>query len=296
VGKKPAEGMTFTLMMGALSPDPFWVVVARGAEDAQNQLGAKVEINWGKHDVDYDITKIEEAIARKVDGIGMNFWKIEAFKDAVQKALNTGINFIGFNSDDPTTGRLWYIGQDLVIAGEVLGKYVLNKWGLKKGDVVAWAQMFPSATYSIKRTEGLKRVFDPAGVKLVGIETTWEIPEMISRMTAWLQANPKPVGILFDGGQILMGSEELLKPLGYKAGDIPCGGFDLNPKVGELIQNGWVDVTIDQQPYLQGYLTVYSLYLAKFGNFVLPDINTGSYVVDKSNIDKVMKGIELGIR
>ena len=119
---------------------------------------------------------------------------------------------------------------------------------------------------------------------------------MIARMTAWLQANPKPAGILFDGGQILMGAQDLLEPLGYGPGDIPCGGFDLNPKVTELIKTGWVDVTIDQQPYLQGFLAVLTLYLTAWGYFEFPDINTGSYVVDRTNIDKVAEGVERGIR
>ena len=44
-------------------------------------------------------------------------------------------------------------------------------------------------------------------------------------------------------------------------GKIPAGGFDLTPGTLSAIQAGTLDFTIDQEPYLQGFLPALYLYL-----------------------------------
>ncbi|UCG93744.1 MAG: hypothetical protein JSW13_04645, partial [Candidatus Aerophobus sp.] len=46
---------------------------------------------------------------------------------------------------------------------------------------------------------------------------------------------------------------------------------------------GYVEATIDQQQYLQGYFAVYTLYIMKKYGFA-PQIDTGGYLVDKGTI------------
>ena len=85
------------------------------------------------------------------------------------------------------------------------------------------------------------------------------------------------------------GSTELLGPqagpIGL-AGKIPAGGFDLTPGTLSAIQAGQLDFTIDQEPYLQGFLPALYLYLFNLtGGLVLPpDTDTGLTFVTKSNV------------
>jgi len=67
--------------------------------------------------------------------------------------------------------------------------------------------------------------------------------------------------------------------------------FDLNQEAATDIQSGKIEFSIDQQPYVQGYMSVTSLYLyIKNGNDIGGGkaVLTGPSFVDKSNIDKIV--------
>ncbi len=67
---------------------------------------------------------------------------------------------------------------------------------------------------------------------------------------------------------------------------IHCGGFDLEPTTLTGIQGGWLDFTIDQQPYLQGFIPTVQLFLYKLsGGLQSPaQTDTGLLFVTKSNV------------
>ena len=80
-------------------------------------------------------------------------------------------------------------------------------------------------------------------------------------------------------------------------GDGPAGSkaklitFDLNPDAAQDIKDGKIEFSIDQQPYVQGYMAVTSLYLnLKNGNDIGGGrpVLTGPSFVDKSNIDTIL--------
>src|SRR4029079_19577396 len=67
--------------------------------------------------------------------------------------------------------------------------------------------------------------------------------------------------------------------------------FDLNAEAAQDIQDGKIEFSIDQQPYVQGYMAVTSLYLnLKNGNDIGGGqaVLTGPSFVDKTNIDKIL--------
>jgi simple sugar transport system substrate-binding protein len=72
-----------------------------------------------------------------------------------------------------------------------------------------------------------------------------------------------------------------------KSKGVAAGGFDLVPDTLNAIKAGDLDFTIDQQPYLQGFLPVLYLYLYKLsGGLVSPsETNTGLLFVTKDNVD-----------
>jgi simple sugar transport system substrate-binding protein len=72
-----------------------------------------------------------------------------------------------------------------------------------------------------------------------------------------------------------------------KSKGVVAGGFDLNPATLTAIKAGNLDFTIDQQPYLQGFLPIVQLWFYKMsGGLVAPsDVNTGLLFVTKDNVD-----------
>ena len=67
---------------------------------------------------------------------------------------------------------------------------------------------------------------------------------------------------------------------------VASGGFDLTPQTLSSIKSGSLGFTIDQQPYLQGFLPALYLYLWNFsGGLVNPPVtNTGLTFVTKANV------------
>ena len=66
-----------------------------------------------------------------------------------------------------------------------------------------------------------------------------------------------------------------------------------------LLQNGKVAFTIDQQPYLQGYLSIDSLWLYNKNKSVIgaqQSIPTGPVVIDQSNIGDIVDDVKAGLR
>jgi len=70
------------------------------------------------------------------------------------------------------------------------------------------------------------------------------------------------------------------------SGKIPAGGFDLTPGTLTAINSGQLDFTINQDPYLQGFLPTLYMYLFNLtGGLVLPpDTDTGLTFVDSATV------------
>ena len=67
--------------------------------------------------------------------------------------------------------------------------------------------------------------------------------------------------------------------------------FDLNADAAQAIKDGKIEFSIDQQPYVQGYMAVQSLYLnMKNGNDIGGGrpVLTGPSFVDSTNIDAIL--------
>ncbi len=76
--------------------------------------------------------------------------------------------------------------------------------------------------------------------------------------------------------------------------------FDLNKELVSAVEKGDIQFAVDQQPYLQGYLAIDSLWLHRTnGNFSgggEQPVLTGPAFVDKSNVDTIAKFAAKGTR
>ena len=58
----------------------------------------------------------------------------------------------------------------------------------------------------------------------------------------------------------------------------------------QQIQNGKIEFLINEQPYLDGYFgVVFATLYAKYGLAPVGAVSTGPSIVDKKNIDKILK-------
>jgi simple sugar transport system substrate-binding protein len=64
------------------------------------------------------------------------------------------------------------------------------------------------------------------------------------------------------------------------------GGYDLTPVTQKLLASDQIDFTIDQQPYLQGFIPILQLFMYKASASLtgIADTNTGLKFLDKTTV------------
>ena len=71
------------------------------------------------------------------------------------------------------------------------------------------------------------------------------------------------------------------------AGDIINIGFDTSPQIVQGFKDGWVQLTSDQQPFLQGYMPVLSLCQQVVYGLGAINVDTGAGFVTPDNYEAV---------
>ena len=123
-----------------------------------------------------------------------------------------------------------------------------------------------------------------------------DMPSVQSAITSKLQQDKTIDSVLALGGPYAMTATKSVKESGSKA---KVFTFDTSSEVIGAIKNGSVQWAVDQQPYLQGYLAVDSLWLRKNnGNIVGggQPVLTGPAFIDKNNVADVEKYAKSGRR
>lgn len=123
-----------------------------------------------------------------------------------------------------------------------------------------------------------------------------DMPSVESTITAKLQQDPAIDAVLALGAPFALTAVQSVKNAGSSA---KVSTFDTNSALVDAINAGDIQWAVDQQPYLQGYLAVDSLWLyLNNGNIIggnQPTL-TGPAFIDKSNIDAVAEYAKNGTR
>ncbi len=273
----------------------FFVPTQSGFKDAAALLGIK-QPKWGGSVsalVPQMTSYIETAISAKADGIATTVVTADSFTTPVANAMNAGIPVISYNADgiykaDGTpvigTNRLCYVGQALYLSGQQLGERIVSL--VDSGDVVIFIAT-PGAGNIQPRFDGAVAAIKASGKPITPhlVATGSQTAGELTAETAFLTGHSTIKGAF----AVDAGSTELLSQALQKTGllgKIPAGGFDLTPGTLTAIQAGQLDFTIDQEPYLQGFLPALYLYLFNLtGGLVRPpDSDTGLTFVTKDNV------------
>ena len=123
--------------------------------------------------------------------------------------------------------------------------------------------------------------------------------EQLNVIEAWYLGNTDAVGMFAVDATSTAAIAQIVQSQSARdQGLIGAGGYDLVPTTVELLAQGVLDFTIDQQPYLQGFLPVLYLYLSKLsGGVVLPpETNTGLVFLDQAAATAVPRHARAGSR
>jgi len=276
--------------------NPFFVPTQYGFQDAAALLDIPVP-KWGgsasTSSVPEMVSFLDSAIAAKANGIATTVITSTGFTAPVSRAMSAGIPVVSYNADgtvtkgvpDIGTNRLCYVGQALYQSGQAMGNRIHSLIG-SPGDIVIFIAT-PGTGNIQPRFDGASSVLTPAGFKVAEIATGAATNVEEGAENAYILAHKSTLKGAF---AVDAGSTEFLGPVLAKnglAGKIPAGGFDLTPGTLSAIKAGQLDFTIDQNPYLQGFLPTLYLYLFNLSGGLVspPDTDTGLTFVTKTTVD-----------
>jgi simple sugar transport system substrate-binding protein len=294
-------------VVGGKTDDEFWNRIKKGLDDA----ALAVEGNGGSVSYlqlqTYDnlgpdaAQLVRTAISQGVDGIAVPNWVPEAQDEAIKAAVDAGIAVILINAGTiekaRELGAINYVGSDEYVAGVAAGEY----FGDNGAKNVVCVTAVPGAANHEARCQG---VVDGAAKKGAAA-TKLPLPgsafgdrvAIAETIKATVLQDDTIDGIITTSATDADGAAIGLSQAG-KTETVMLGTFDLNAGGLERIQSGQQAFAIDQQPYLQSLLGV-SLLAAHidFGT-ELPTapVLTGPGIVDASNIEATIAGVEAGAR
>jgi len=292
VGNFPATPAWQFWFVNHVTTNLFFVPTQNGMADAAKLLGLPGP-KWGgstTSSATQMVSYLNTAIAAKANGIATTVITATSFTAPVGNAMNAGIPVISYNADGVVnngvatigTNRLCYVGQALYNSGVAMGNRIKSLVPTP-GEVVIFIAT-PGSGNIQPRYDGAVSVLKPAGYTVKEVATGALTSQESAAEKAFLVGAKSTLKGAF---AVDAGSTELLGPALAGVGlKIPAGGFDLTPGTLTAINNGQLNFTIDQNPYLQGFLPVLYLYLFNLtGGLVSPpNTDTGLTFVTKSNV------------
>ena len=239
------------------------------------------------------------AIASKPDGIAINYYG-KPFEDSTSKALDAAITVVLYNNNqldgenlptDSRIRRLAFIGQDESKSGEALAAAFVPT--LPRGTAVLLINPFPQSHVLKVRRDAVASALDAAGLPYadLNMDNSGDEGKYLSIIGPYL-ATHSEIGAVIGMGN--PGSNPAAKYVSDNHLSYPIATFDVGPTTATYIQQGVVSLAINQQPFLQGYMSIVNLALAlKFG-FTPVNVNTGTSVVNRSNVEAVLRLIAQG--
>lgn len=297
------KDVNIRFFVGGAEGDAFGSIVYNGAKQAAEDTGANVDYIFSGWQIERMVQQLREAVASAPDGIAMmGHPGSAALEPMVKQAAEAGINMMYQNVDVPELRAVYgggYVGINLKVQGQALAEQAVRQFGLVAGDTAIVISDWTQETRT-EREAATVEALEAVGLKVIKLNATPEMagdPNLaIPVITAGLLANPDTKLIAYPGGQMLGNASTYMQAAGKAAGEIANVGFDTSPQIVTNFEGGWVQLTADQQPFLQGYLPVLSLCQQTVYGLGPLTVDTGAGFVTPENYGVVATLAAEGLR
>jgi simple sugar transport system substrate-binding protein len=273
--------------------DPFWSVIKNGVDAAAEEMGVTAE--YRAPDI-FDMVQmaqiIDAAVASQPDGLVVSIPDAEALGSSIENAIASGIPVVSINSGSDVFEELGvaaHVGQPEYESGLAAGKRMAAE-GVKQALCIN--QEVGNVALDLRCDGFAEGLGGNVEVLAVSIDPT----EISNAVASRFMAGGEIGGVLALGPAA---SEPVLEGLETSGvlDTVQFGTFALSPGVLEAIRDGKMEFTIDQQPYLQGYLPVVFLTQnAKYGVTPIGTVETGPLFITQENAEQVIELSAKGIR
>jgi len=287
-------GIEIAVVTHGEASDPFWQIVRNGVQAAEREADVRAPYRSpDSFSVERMRQLINDAVDRRPDALVVSIPNSDVIP-AIRRAVLDGIPVVSINSGSDVfrrVGAIAHIGQPEEEAGYQAGKRLAAAGGTRS---LCVNQEVGNVGLDL-RCRGFARAMREAGgssnVVAIDAEQRNASQRRLSDAVAQRQANG--VLTLSSGG-----AEIAVQALRLRAG-FKMATFDLSSDVLTAVERGRLEFAVDQQPYLQGYLSV--LFLAqRIRNGLFPAegkvFPTGPNFVTRENAAQVERLTRRGIR
>ena len=277
------KALKFTLV-NHVTTNPFFTPTQNGAADACKLLGCTYQWTGSQtSNVSEMVNAMQSAITSGVNGIGIALVDLHAFNKPTETALAAGIPVISYNADAPNA-RLAYIGQDLYVSGQQMGEHIASL--VPSGDVVLFIATPGSLNIQPRIDGALATLKSHPGIKTHVVASGAALPQELSTVQAYATGHPNTKGYFAVDGGTTQSIGQVIQKQNLRAKGVKGGGYDLTPVTESTLAAGALDFTIDQQPYLQGFLPILEMYLYNVSSKLsgIATVDTGLKFLDKTTV------------
>ncbi|MCS4532306.1 substrate-binding domain-containing protein [Corynebacterium sp. ES2730-CONJ] len=272
--------------------DTFWDLVRKGAEDAARK--GNIELRYSSDpQAPNQANLIQAAIDSDVDGLALTMPNADALGPVAARASAAGIPTVALNAGMNRYQEFnisSFFGQEEKLAGLKAGER-LAATGAEHVLCVIHEQGNSSQESRCQGVaEGLGKEVDLLyvnGQELTNVQATLGTKLAQDKNIEWIMSLQAPVALR---------AVEAVKETQSAA---KIATFDTNAQLMTAINNDQIAFAVDQQPYLQGYLAIDSLWLAHRNGSVMGGerpVLTGPSFITPDNIDQISDAASGGFR
>ncbi len=266
--------------------NPYWNMVDNGVKSAAKELGVDLKTTGPiVANVDEQIKEIQAAIYAKVEGIITMALDSKEFEPIINQAVEAGIPVILIDTDSPDSKRTAYIGTANMDAGMKAGELLINEInGVGKIAIITG----PSGQKNISdRIEGFTNTVQKnPGIDIIAVENgNSNLLQITEKTNLILSKHPDITAIFCAEGYGAIGVGRVIKE-NKLIGKITVIGFDDVDETLRYVREGIVQITIVQNTYQMGYISVQVLNDIINGKKIENTmIYTDVTIVTKENVD-----------
>ena len=272
--------------------EPFWCVVEKGTYDAAAKLGIEVDIRGPSQeragDTNFLANLIDLAIAEEPDGLIVTIPNREVYREPLRRAEAAGIPIVAINSgagaEADQIPYLSLIAQDEFAAGRQSGLRMVQVSGTSQNRGVCLLP--PDISSLVSRCAGFADAMDQLQVPYTILPVSTDGADVKETLDSHRLRFPDTNLVL----TLTIASSEMMfeyiEERELASDNLIHATFDISPLILDKIKAGVTRFTIDQQPYLQGYLAVESFHMLLRYDTDLPlaIYRTGPGFIDAQNV------------
>ena len=288
----PAFAQEIVVVSHGQANDAFWNVVKNGVEQAGKDVGVNVEYRAPEtFDMVAMSQLIDAAVNQEPDGLIVSIPDADALGPSIERAVAAGIPVISINSGSDVSkelGALLHVGQDEFDAGKAAGEALASMGGTT---AICVNHEVGNVALDL-RCAGFAEGF---GGNVEVLPTSNDPTEIESKVAAALAANEDVDTVMALGAS--SAGEPTVEAVKGSGRDVNVASFDLSANFLQSIADGDAAFAIDQQQYLQGYLSVNFMGLhAKYGLMPGGNVPSGPNLVTQDKAAQVIDLSSQGIR